>query len=115
MQWSPNESRDACLGTAPRSGTRGARGNARAIDPRKRYIAGLMKAAIVVDARGLRCPVNWAKAKTVLEEVAHGTLVEVLVDDPRSERDLPAAAEAEGHAVLEVEAVATHLRILIEK
>ena len=87
----------------------------RAIDGRNRYTAGLMKAAVVVDARGLRCPVNWAKAKTVLETVAIGTLVEVLVDDPRSERDLPVAAEAEGHAVLEVENVGPHLRILIEK
>jgi tRNA 2-thiouridine synthesizing protein A len=70
---------------------------------------------VVVDARGLRCPVNWAKAKSRLEEVAPGTLVEVLVDDPRSQRDLPIAAEAEGYAVLEVEALATHLRILLEK
>lgn len=74
-----------------------------------------MKAEIVVDARGLKCPVNWAKAKARLEEVARGTLVEVLVDDPRSERDLPVAAEAEGHAVLEVEWDGAHLRILIEK
>lgn len=70
---------------------------------------------MLVDARGLRCPVNWAKAKTVLETVPAGTLVEVLVDDPRSERDLPAAAEAEGHAVLAVEARTGHLSILIEK
>ena len=49
------------------------------------------------------------------EEVPAGTRVEVLVDDPRSERDLPLAAEAEGHAVLEVEAVGSWLRILIEK
>jgi TusA-related sulfurtransferase len=72
-------------------------------------------ARIVVDARGMRCPVNWAKAKASLEGVPRGTLVEVLVDGPRSERDLPVAAEAEGYAVLEVEDVATHLRILIEK
>jgi TusA-related sulfurtransferase len=70
---------------------------------------------IVVDARGLRCPVNWAKAKAQLEQVPPGTVVEVLVDDPRSERDLPIAAEAEGYAVLEVEVVATHLRIVLEK
>jgi tRNA 2-thiouridine synthesizing protein A len=74
-----------------------------------------MKEVLRVDARGLRCPVNWAKAKTVLEGVASGTLVEVLVDDPRSERDLPMAAEAEGHAVLEIEHAQGHLRILIEK
>lgn len=70
---------------------------------------------LVLDARGLRCPVNWARAKALLEQVARGTLVEVLVDDPRSERDLPVAAEAEGYAVLEIETVTTHLRILIEK
>jgi len=70
---------------------------------------------VLVDARGLRCPVNWAKAKAVLETLAPGTLVEVLVDDPRSERDLPAAAEAEGHAVVSVEQVDDHLRILLEK
>lgn len=74
-----------------------------------------MKEARVVDARGLRCPVNWAKAKAALEEIEAGSLLEVLVDDPRSERDLPAAAEAEGHAVLSVEPVGTWLRIVIEK
>lgn len=69
-----------------------------------------------VDARGLRCPVNWARAKAVLEGLDRGALVEVLVDDPRSERDLPVAAESEGHAVLAVEWVgASCLRILIEK
>jgi tRNA 2-thiouridine synthesizing protein A len=77
--------------------------------------------SVTVDARGLRCPVNWAKAKAVLETLAPGTLVEVLVDDPRSRRDLPAAAEAEGHAVLEVRDLAAEagspggLRILLEK
>ena len=74
-----------------------------------------MKAVVTVDTRGLRCPVNWAKAKAVLEEVETGTVVEVLVDDPRSGRDLPVAAEAAGHFVLAVESAATHLRILIEK
>lgn len=70
---------------------------------------------MLLDARGLRCPVNWAKAKVVLEALPRGAVVEVLVDDPRSERDLPVAAEAEGHAVLAVEARDGHLSILIEK
>ncbi len=67
-----------------------------------------------VDARGLRCPVNWAKAKVTLEELPRGTVVEVLVDDPRSRRDLPAAAEACGHAVLVVEDVEGWIRIVLE-
>ena len=74
-----------------------------------------MKPHEIVDARGMRCPVNWAKAKVVLENAARGDRIEVLVDDPRSERDLPMAAEAEGYAVLAVEQTPTHLRIVIEK
>lgn len=70
---------------------------------------------LLVDARGLRCPVNWAKTKAVLETVEVGTTLEVLVDDPRSRRDLPVAAEAEGHAVLSVEDRDGHVRILLEK
>jgi TusA-related sulfurtransferase len=70
---------------------------------------------LTVDARGLRCPANWARAKVALEGVPRGTVLEILVDDPRSERDLPAAAEAEGHAVLSVEATPSGIRILVEK
>jgi TusA-related sulfurtransferase len=74
-----------------------------------------MHAIRSIDARGLRCPVNWARAKSVLESVQPGEHVEVLVDDPRSERDLPIAAEAEGYSVVSIESFATHLRIVIEK
>ena len=74
-----------------------------------------MKMSRIIDARGLRCPVNWAKAKSALEAANPGDCVEVLVDDPRSERDLPVAAEAEGYAVLCVEKLPTHLRIVIER
>ena len=68
-----------------------------------------------VDARGLRCPINWARTKAVLEDLPDGAIVEVLVDDPRSERDLPVAAEAEGHAVISVEKAASWIRIVLEK
>lgn len=74
-----------------------------------------MKPVLTVDARGLPCPVNWAKAKAALEAAGPGDLLEILVDDPRSRRDLPVAAEAEGHAVLEVEDREGHVRILLEK
>lgn len=74
-----------------------------------------LKADLLIDARGLRCPVNWARAKTALESLPRGSIVEILVDDARSERDLPTAAEAEGHAVLSVERLAAHMRIVIEK
>jgi TusA-related sulfurtransferase len=67
----------------------------------------------LLDLRGVPCPVTWARAKAVLEGLAPGTCVTVLTDDRRSARDLPAAAEAEGYAVLATreEGATTFIRI----
>jgi TusA-related sulfurtransferase len=53
----------------------------------------------VLDLRGVRCPLSWAKAKVELERRARGDVVELLVDDPQAGRDIPRAAEAAGHHV----------------
>ena len=66
-----------------------------------------------LDLRGIKCPLNWAHAKVRLESMLRGQTLELTIDDPRGARDIPRAAEAEGYAVVEVEAVdgAWHLRI----
>ncbi len=56
---------------------------------------------IRLDLRGVKCPLNWAHAKVRLEQMARGQTLELLLDDPRGARDIPAAAEAEGYLVLE--------------
>jgi TusA-related sulfurtransferase len=53
------------------------------------------------DLRGVKCPLNWAKAKVRLEELASGGVLELILDDPKGARDIPRAAEAEGYAVLD--------------
>jgi TusA-related sulfurtransferase len=53
-----------------------------------------------LDLRGIACPLSWAKAKMALAELAPRELLEVVLDDPRGARDLPRAAEAEGHQVV---------------
>jgi len=58
---------------------------------------------VVVDLLGVPCPLAWAKAKVRLEALARGTTVTLLIDDPRSFRDLPRAAEASGHHVVDVD------------
>ena len=68
-----------------------------------------------VDLRGVPCPLNWAKTKVRLEASAAGTELAILVDDPRSLRDLPRAAEADGYLVLDVESLDGAWRIVIEK
>jgi len=69
-----------------------------------------------IDLRGVPCPVNWARAKVRLEAAARGDRLTFLVDDPRSVRDMPRAAETEAYVVLGVIAVEPGVwSIVIEK
>ena len=49
-----------------------------------------------------------------LETLAPRTLLELVVDDPQAVRDIPRAAEASGHHVVEVAAHDDAWRIIIE-
>lgn len=68
-----------------------------------------------IDLRGVPCPLNWAKAKVRLEAMDRREELVLLVDDPRGARDIPRAAEGEGYDVLEVTAVGSAWRIVIQK
>lgn len=54
-----------------------------------------------LDLRGVKCPLNWARAKVRLEQLAPGASLELVLDDPKGARDIPRAAEAEGFDVVE--------------
>jgi len=69
--------------------------------------------ADVLDLRGVRCPLNWAKAKVRLETLSRGADLELILDDPKGVRDIPRAAEAAGYAVLEIEQRPNDWRLLI--
>jgi len=60
-----------------------------------------LRKTVRLDLRGVKCPLNWARAKVRLENMAPGEVLELTLDDPRGARDIPAAAEAEGYAILE--------------
>jgi TusA-related sulfurtransferase len=61
------------------------------------------------------CPLSWAKTKVVLAELHVRDLLEITLDDPRGARDLPQAAEAEGHHVIETRCDKGRWIITIEK
>lgn len=65
--------------------------------------------------RGVKCPLNWARAKVRLEEMDVGARLSLIVDDPRAVRDIPRAAEAHGYAVVEVTELSGAWRIEIER
>jgi len=71
---------------------------------------------VQLDLRGLKCPLNWAHAKVRIERMRVGEILEVTIDDPRGARDIPRAAEAEGHAIVEARTAAAGVWIIrIEK
>ncbi len=55
-----------------------------------------------LDLVGVKCPLNWARAKVKLSELSRGDVLELLVADEQAVRDIPRAAEGEGHAIVEV-------------
>ena len=68
----------------------------------------------VLDLRGVRCPLSWAKARVVLETLARGDELELVLDDPQAARDIPRAAEASGHHVAGVTTDGPPWRVTIE-
>jgi len=67
-----------------------------------------------LDLRGVKCPLNWAKAKVRLEALPRGSEIEIILDDPKGARDIPRAAEADGYAVIEVQRCRHDWRIMIQ-
>jgi tRNA 2-thiouridine synthesizing protein A len=68
-----------------------------------------------IDLCGVKCPLNWAKAKVRLEYLERGDILELLIDDPKGRRDIPRAAEAEGYVIVSIEETDGRWRIAIEK
>lgn len=67
-----------------------------------------------LDLRGIACPLAWAKAKVHLETLARGVEIDLVIDDPRSLRDLPRAAEASGHHVVAIDELGPPWHIRLE-
>ncbi|TQL03916.1 tRNA 2-thiouridine synthesizing protein A [Cellulomonas sp. SLBN-39] len=57
---------------------------------------------VVVDARGLRCPLPVVRAAAAARDRPGGTVLTVLATDPAAALDLPAWARMRGHALLDV-------------
>ena len=59
----------------------------------------MMKPNIVLDTRGLFCPIPIIKTSEALQTLDVGGIVEVISDDPAIEFDLPAWCQSQGHAI----------------
>ena len=68
----------------------------------------------VLDLRGVKCPLSWAKAKLALETLACGEEIDLVLDDAQGGRDIPRAVEAAGHHVVRASEEGGLWRITIE-
>lgn len=62
-----------------------------------------VKEDVLLDARGLKCPMPSVKTALALEQLSGGGIVKVLTDDPVSKNDLPQWVRGNGHQVLGIE------------
>ena len=57
---------------------------------------------IVVDARGLRCPLPVIELAKAARDVPAGTVLTVLTSDPAARHDVPAWSRRRGHTLVAI-------------
>lgn len=55
----------------------------------------------ILDYRGVPCPMNYVKAKLILETMEEGEEVKILLDDGEPIENVPASIKEEGHHILD--------------
>lgn len=70
---------------------------------------------VLVDARGLDCPMPLLKAKQALNKMASGELLEIFATDAGSVRDFAVFSEQSGHILLRSDESNGEYRYIIKK
>jgi len=68
-----------------------------------------------LDCLGLFCPVPVFQTRQALDKIARGEILEVLVDDPAAEGDIPSLARRLNVKVLKMEKKDNTIRFLLQK
>lgn len=68
-----------------------------------------------LDLRGVKCPLNFVRAKICLDDSAPGTILEIWIDDGEAYDSVPKSLSEEGHEILSLTAEeddSWHLKVL---
>ena len=71
--------------------------------------------AIVVDARGHRCPTPTLRLRRAMERAQAGALVQLLADDPMARIDVPHFVAQAGHELVDSDEVQGRLSFTVRK
>ncbi len=69
----------------------------------------------LADLRGVACPLNFVKAKIELEKIEVGDVLEVLLDEGESLRNVPASFTGQGQEVMEVKNLGGHFCMKVRR
>lgn len=65
------------------------------------------------DLRGLKCPMNFVRAKLTLEEIGTGEQVALIFDRGEAENSVPASLKSEGYDIVELSCEGEVCRIVV--
>ena len=71
------------------------------------------KANLMLDLRGIECPLNFVKTKLQLDKMKKGEVLEVLLDDGEAIESVPPSIIEEGHTIVLKENYKNYYKITI--
>ena len=71
--------------------------------------------AVLLDARGLKCPMPIVRTAQTIKALSPGALVDVLSTDPGSIADFAAWSRTTGHAIVESSAAGGVYRFVVRR
>lgn len=74
-----------------------------------------MKPNLIIDTKGLFCPVPIIKTSDAMRQIDVGGIVEIISDDPAIESDLPAWCTSHGHTIESLVREGEVFRYLVRK
>jgi len=68
-----------------------------------------------LDLKGIKCPLNYVKAKVFLEDLESETILEILLDEGEPIDNVPRSLENDGHQILKTEKLKGFYKISVKK
>jgi sulfite reductase (ferredoxin) len=72
-------------------------------------------ADVVMDLRGIKCPINYVKAKIRLETMQKGQTLFMYLDEGEPIRNVPSSLKNDGQEILEMEKTGEYYELLVRK
>ncbi len=69
----------------------------------------------ILDLKGTPCPLNYARAKLVIEKLAPGDILEMFLDEGEPIYNVPRNLKDDGHQILNIEKKENFYRVLVKK